>query len=68
MGFIFGAAVATYAFSIFLGSIFGYWFYEKTPVWLFLIGLTSLTIIAGCISYFTLMFESPSHRVNELNE
>jgi len=38
MGLMFGGLVALYAFSVFLGSYFGYLFYKNTPVWLFLIG------------------------------
>ena len=52
----FGAAIGLYALSILIGYAIGYSFFEDTPVWLFLLVLTSLTIVAASIAYFNFVF------------
>ncbi len=53
-GLLFGVSAALYSFSILLGSAIGYGFYQKTPTWLFLIFLATMTLISACIAYFLL--------------
>lgn len=31
-------------------------FFEETPVWMFLIALTTMTMVAAAIAYFTFVF------------
>jgi hypothetical protein len=56
VGLCFGAAIGLYALSILLGYAIGYSFFEDTPAWLFLLVLTSLTIVAATIAYFNFVF------------
>jgi hypothetical protein len=66
-GFCFGGTVALYALSILFGYGIGFAFFQGTPVWLFLIALTTLTLVAACIAYLTFGFENNASNNDENN-
>jgi hypothetical protein len=63
-GLCFGGAIGLYVLSILLGYAIGFLFFEETPAWIFVICLTSLTMIAGAIAYFTFVEPQQSQNAN----
>ena len=66
-GLCYGGAVGLYALSILLGYALGYMFFEETPVWMFLIALTTMTMFAAGIAYFTFVFSKPPVEEQQAN-
>lgn len=67
-GLCYGGSVGLYALSILLGYALGFMFFKETPVWMFLIALTTMTMFAAGIAYFTFVFSKLPVEEQQANE